>query len=203
MARRQIHDAYFHRAKAEGYAARSAYKLQQIQESKRLLRPGMRILDLGCAPGSWLQVAAEILGPQGRLIGLDLKPVKLALPPTVTTFEGDVFATPPEALTGPAGGLFHAVLSDMAPNTSGHGDAERSDDLCRRILALLPDLLMPTGTLVMKVLEGAPFPQLLKDTRAIFSAVKAFKPKASRDVSSEIFVIGQGYTRERDQGIKG
>jgi 23S rRNA (uridine2552-2'-O)-methyltransferase len=158
----------------------------------------MRILDLGCAPGSWLQVAADLVGPQGRVVGLDLKPVKLALPPTVTTFEGDIFATPPEALTGPAGGLFHAVLSDMAPNTSGHGDAERSDELCRRILDLLPDLLMPTGSLVMKVLEGSPFPQLLKDSRAIFSAVKAYKPKASRDVSAEIFVIGQGYITKQE-----
>ncbi len=193
MARRQIHDSYFRRAKTEGYAARSAYKLQQIQESKRLLRPGMRILDLGCAPGSWLQVAAEIVGPQGRVIGLDLKPVKLALPPIVTTLEGDIFDTDSRVLTGAAGGLFHAVLSDMAPNTSGHGDAERSDELCRRILDLLPELLAPTGHLVMKVLEGGPFPQLLKDTKARFTNVKPLKPKASRDVSTEIFIIAQGF----------
>ena len=194
MARRQIHDTYFHRAKAEGYAARSAYKLQQIQESKRLLRQGMRILDLGCAPGSWLQVAADIVGPSGRVVGLDLKPVKLALPPQVTTIEGDIFDTPSRVLADAAGGRFHAILSDMAPNTSGHGDAERSDELCRRILELLPDLLAPTGALVMKVLEGAPFPNLLKDTRTLFTKVKPLKPKASRDVSTEIFIIAQGYT---------
>lgn len=193
MARRKLHDPYFHRAKAEGYAARSAYKLQQIQESKRLLRPGMRILDLGCSPGSWLQVASDIVGSQGRVVGLDLKPVKLALPPTVSTFEGDIFETPAATLTDAAGGLFHAVLSDMAPNTIGHGDAERSDEICRCVLDLLPKLLMPTGALVMKVLEGTPFPALLKDTRRMFSIVKPLKPKASRDVSSEIFIIAQGY----------
>jgi len=194
MARRQIQDTYFHKAKAEGYAARSAYKLLQINESKRLIRPGMRILDLGCAPGSWMQVAAELTGPKGRVVGLDLKPVKLALPPSVTAFEGDVFTFDPTALTAPAGGLFHVVLSDMAPNTSGHGDAERSDELCRRILDLLPELLAPTGTLIMKVLEGGPFPQLLKDVRARFASAKPHKPKASRDVSTEIYVIATGYT---------
>lgn len=193
MARRQLHDPYFRRAKAEGYAARSAYKLQEIQDSKRLLRPGLRVLDLGCCPGSWLQVASAIVGPKGRVIGLDLNPVKLALPPTVTTLEGDIFQTPAGTLTDAAGGLFHVVLSDMAPATIGHGDAERSDELCRRILDLLPDLLAPTGSLVMKVLEGGPFPQLLRDTRRLFTTVKPLKPKASRDVSTEIFIIAQGY----------
>jgi len=196
MARRQIQDTYFHKAKAEGYAARSAYKLLQLQESKRLVRPGMRILDLGCAPGSWLQVAAELVGPKGRVIGLDLEPVKLALPPTVTTFEGDVFTTDPAMLTTSAGGLFQLVLSDMAPNTSGHGDAERSDELCRRILAVLPNLMAPSGDLVMKVLEGGPFPHLLKDTRTLFTTAKPFKPKASRDISTEIYIFAQGYMRK-------
>lgn len=194
MARRQIHDTYFHQAKAEGYAARSAYKLQQIQDAKRLLRPGMRVLDLGCSPGSWLQVASEIVGPKGRVIGLDLKPVKLALPAWVTTLEGDFFRTDPRTLTEPGGGLFHVVLSDMAPNTIGHGDAERSDELCRRILEVLPGLLMPTGSLAMKVLEGGPFPQLLRDVKRMFAQAKPYKPKASRDVSVEIFVIASGYS---------
>ena len=194
MARRQIQDTYFHKAKAEGYAARSAYKLLQINESKRLIRQGMRVLDLGCAPGSWLQVTAGIVGPKGRVIGLDLKPVKLALPPHVTTLEGDICTFDPNLLTGPAGGLFHIVLSDMAPNTSGHGDAERSDELSRRILELLPNLLAPTGTLIVKVLEGAPFPALLRDIKQQFAQAKPFKPKASRDVSTEIYVIATGYT---------
>lgn len=193
MARRQIHDTYFHQAKAEGYAARSAYKLQQIQDAKRLLRPGMRVLDLGCSPGSWLQVASEIVGPNGRVVGLDLKPVKLALPKWVTTLEGDIFRTDPRTLTEPAGGLFDVVLSDMAPNTIGHGDAERSDELCRRILEVLPGLLKPTGSLAMKVLEGGPFPQLLRDVKGMFAQAKPYKPKASRDVSVEIFVIASGY----------
>jgi 23S rRNA (uridine2552-2'-O)-methyltransferase len=112
----------------------------------------------------------------------------------VTTLEGDICTFDPALLTGPAGGLFHLVLSDMAPNTSGHGDAERSDELSRRILELLPSLLAPTGTLVIKVLEGAPFPALLKDIKGMFAGAKPFKPKASRDISTEIYVIAQGYT---------
>lgn len=193
MARRQLHDAYFKQAKAEGYLARSAYKLMQIQELKRLIRPGDRVLDLGCAPGAWIQVALEIVGPKGRVVGVDLQEVRHAFDQRVHLIQGDAFDLGPEQLTDPVGGLFNVVLSDMAPNTSGHGDDARSARLCWRVLELVPDVLQPAGNLAMKVLEGADYPNLLRDTKGMFAQVKGYKPKASRDVSREMYVIAHGY----------
>ena len=159
MSRRTLHDEYFRRAKADGYAARSAYKLIQIQESKRLMKRGDRVLDLGCAPGAWLQVAARVVGTSGSVVGLDLKPVSVSAGPNVVALVGDAFEIEPSALTEPAGGAFDCVVSDMAPNTTGHGDSERSVELCRRVLELLPGLLKPTGSLAMKVFEGRAVPR--------------------------------------------
>lgn len=199
MPRRVLHDEYFNRAKAEGYVARSAYKLKQIQEHRPLIRRGMRVLDLGCAPGAWLQVAGELVGPTGQVIGLDLTPVLHQFPANVHTVVGDIYQIDPADLlgvgvaTGGEPSLFDVVLSDMAPNTSGHGDHERSIRLCDRVVELLPDLLKPTGALVIKVFEGSEYPRFLKDLRERFARVKGFKPRASRDVSVEMYVIGEGY----------
>ncbi|MEX2217230.1 MAG: RlmE family RNA methyltransferase [Phycisphaerales bacterium] len=193
MPRRQLHDAYFKRAKEEGYRARSAYKLKEIDERKRLLRPGARILDLGCAPGAWLQVAAEAVGPRGVVVGIDLQPVEGGLPAQVRTILGDITTTDAATLTGLAGGLFDVVLSDMAPSTSGHGDHFLSVRLCRRVLELLPGLLRPGGHLAMKVFEGEEYPALLRESQALFREAKGFKPRASREVSPEMYIVGTGY----------
>ena len=193
MARRTLHDQYFKKAKAEGYVARSAYKLQEINDRKRLFGPGARVLDLGCAPGAWIQIASEIVGPRGRIVGIDLKDCRAAFGPNVTTLIGDIYKTDPAALTGPAGGLFDAVLSDMAPDTTGHGDHFLSVRLCRRVLDLLPALLRPGGNLAMKAFEGEEYPHLLRETAAVFDNVKGFKPKASREVSVEMYIVAHGY----------
>jgi 23S rRNA (uridine2552-2'-O)-methyltransferase len=193
MARRQLHDQYFKKAKAEGYLARSAYKLQEINERKGLFGPGARVLDLGCAPGAWIQIAEEIVGPRGWIVGIDLKEIRESFGPNVTVLQGDVYKTEPAALTGPAGGMFDAVLSDMAPDTSGHGDHFLSVRLCRRVLELLPSVLRPRGNLVMKVFEGEQYQELLRETGAVFREAKGFKPKASRDMSREMYVVGKGY----------
>lgn len=190
---RKLHDTYFKRAKAEGYVARSAYKLIEINEKKRVLRPGLRVLDLGCAPGSWLQVVERILGERGVAVGVDLQPVDTAFGPRVHVLQGDVFTIDAATLLGESGRPFDVVLSDMAPSTSGHGDDFLSVRLCRRVLELLPRVLAPGGAVVMKVLEGAEFPELLKETRRLFREAGATKPAASRDVSREIFIVGQGY----------
>ncbi len=194
MSRRKLHDRYFRQAKAEGYAARSAYKLLQIQDAKRIIRAGDAVLDLGCAPGSWLQVASELVGERGVVVGIDLTPVRIHPPDNVTTLVGDATDIHPSELTHPAGGRFDVVLSDMAPKTSGHGDAERSVTLCHAILDLLPDLLKPTGNLAMKVLEGSGYPELLRETQRRFANARGYKPKASRDVSREMFIVAKGYT---------
>lgn len=193
MARRELHDRYFRQAKAEGYLARSAYKLIEINDRFKLIRPGSRVLDVGCAPGSWLQVAARLVGPKGRVIGIDLKRVVHAMPETVTSFEADVEATAPSFLTDAAGGPFDVVLSDMAPNTSGHGDDLVSANLCRVLIAQLPGLLAPGRGFAMKILEGQEYPLVLRETQRLFREARGFKPKASRDVSSEMYIIGRGY----------
>lgn len=193
MAKRQLHDQYFKKAKAEGYLARSAYKLQEINERHRLFGPGARVLDLGCAPGAWIQIALETVGPRGHIVGIDLKDIRERFAPNVTVLQGDAYKTDPAALTGPAGGLFDAVLSDMAPDTSGHGDHFLSVRLCRRVLELLPSVLKPGGNLAMKVFEGEEYQPLLRETAATFRSAKGFKPKASREMSSEMYIIAHGY----------
>lgn len=191
MGRRVLHDRFFKQAKREGYLARSAYKLAEIDERFRIIKPGSRVLDLGCAPGSWLQVLGERVGSKGTVVGIDLSEVRDAIAPNVRTVQGDFTTADPAELTG--GEPFDAVVSDMAPNTSGHGDDLRSVSLCREIVARLPSLLRPGGALVMKVLEGAEYPALVRETQALFGRAQGFKPKASRDVSREIFVVAKGY----------
>ncbi|MFO0858477.1 MAG: RlmE family RNA methyltransferase [Phycisphaerales bacterium] len=191
---RTLHDEFFLKAKAEGYAARSAYKLLEIQERKRLLRRGNAVLDLGCAPGSWLQVAAELVGDDGVVVGIDLTPVTIDLPENVTTLVGDAFKSDASVLLlGDESRRFDVVMSDMAPNTSGHGDDFLSARLCERVLDLCPSVLRPGGKLVMKILEGEPTPDVIKRTKTMFKEAGTTKPKASRDVSREIFIWGIAY----------
>jgi 23S rRNA (uridine2552-2'-O)-methyltransferase len=209
MARRTLHDAYFKQAKREGYAARSAYKLTEIDDRKRLLRRGAWVLDLGCAPGAWLQVAGERVGARGVVVGIDLQEVRGSFGATVVALQGDIFETPASRLLEAAceagaaepgegegaGRRFDVVLSDMAPKTSGdpRSDHFLSARLCDRVLDLCPALVEEGGSLAMKVFEGEAYPDLLERTRGLFADVKGFKPKASRDASREMYVIGKGF----------
>lgn len=194
MKHRQVQDAYFRRARAEGYAARSAYKLLEIQRRARLIRPGDRVLDLGCAPGSWLQVAQRLIGPGGVAVGVDREPVTIPLGPGVRTLVADVFDLQPQRLTEAAGGAFDVVLSDMAPRTAGGStDHFRSIDLCRRVLEMLPALLRPGGHLAMKVFEGEQYPALLAEVRALFERARGLRPPASRSRSREIYIVALGH----------
>ncbi len=206
MPRRVLHDPFFKQAKAEGYVARSAYKLQQIQEHRPLIRKGDWVLDLGCAPGAWLQIAAEITGPTGVVVGIDLQEVTHRFPPSppIVTIQGDIYKTAASVLVGAARGAsglgeastrdrFDAVVSDMAPNTTGHGDHERSVALCERAVELLPDLLRHGGNCTMKIFEGGEYPRFLKDLTKLFQSVKGFKPEASRAVSREMYIVATGY----------
>jgi 23S rRNA (uridine2552-2'-O)-methyltransferase len=202
MAHRRLHDRYFKQAKAEGYLARSAYKLLEINEKRQLLRRGDSVLDLGCAPGSWLQAASRLVGPKGVVVGVDLQPVDATIAENVMTIQGDLTGIDAEELLAPLGEgrLYDALISDMAPKTSGAGDHFRSVDLCRAVLERLPGLLRKGGSLVMKVFEGETYPDLFADTARAFERCKGFKPKASRDVSSEIYIIGEGYRGHGDAG---
>lgn len=201
MPRRKLHDRYFRQAKDEGFAARSAYKLQQIQKAKRIIRAGDAVLDLGCAPGSWLQVASALVGPKGRVVGIDLNGVSIHLPDNVQAVTGDLTDTDPATLTDLAGGLFDVVISDMAPKTVGHGDAERSITLCNQVLDIVPRLLKPTGNLAIKVFEGSGYPELLARTKKMFTDAKGYKPPASRDVSREMYIVAKRYVPDRSRGM--
>jgi 23S rRNA (uridine2552-2'-O)-methyltransferase len=197
---RKLHDKYFLQAKADGYLARSAYKLKEIQERGRMIRHGSRVLDLGCAPGSWIQVAVELVGHKGRIVGIDLQEIREGFPPNVRTLVGDAFTTDPSVLIAAATAEgeqprpFDAVISDMAPNTSGHGDDLLSARLCRRVLEILPGVLKPGGHMTMKIFEGAEHPLVLRETQALFRDAKSFKPHACRDVSRETYIVAYGYT---------
>lgn len=205
---RKLHDEFFKKAKEEGYAARSAYKLLEVNEKYHLIQPNDRVLDLGCAPGSWLQVLdRELLSARGRAVGMDLQRLEVAFegedegegraarrPPRITALVGDVFATDAATLLAPNGGeLFDVVISDMAPNTSGHGDDFLSARLCERVLDLCPRVLRPGGNVLMKILEGEPTPEVIRRTKTLFIQAGTTKPKASRDVSREIFIWGKGF----------
>ncbi len=193
MPRRILHDEFFKRAKDEGYLARSAYKLIDLNDKKRLIRTGDRVLDLGCAPGSWLQVCRKLVGSSGVVVGIDLQEIDCSFEPNVHVIQGDLTEIDPGALLGESGRLFDCVLSDMAPPTTGHGDHFRSVHLCEAILDRLPLLLRPGGSLAMKVFEGEAYPDLVRLTASMFKEAKGFKPRASRMVSSETYIVGKGF----------
>ncbi len=188
---KKIKDHYFHKAKRDGYVARSAYKLEEIDKKHRLLRKGDLVLDLGCSPGSWLQYAAGKVGEQGQVLGVDLQTVKLSLPKNVKVLQADIFEMTVKDFEM-NGGMVDVVLSDMAPKTTGirDMDAQRSYALNQQVFELSGDLLRPHGTLLVKAFQGAPLEQLRREFSSSFAQVKLCKPKSSRSESVEIFLLG-------------
>ncbi len=188
---KKIKDHYFHKAKRDGYVARSAYKLEEIDKKHRLLRKGDLVLDLGCSPGSWLQYAAGKVGEQGQVLGVDLQTVKLSLPKNVKVLQADIFEMTVKDLEM-NGDMVDVILSDMAPKTTGirDTDAQRSYALNQQVFELSGDLLRPHGTLLVKAFQGAPLEQLRREFSSSFAQVKLCKPKSSRSESVEIFLLG-------------
>ncbi len=199
MSRFNKNDSYFRKAKREGFAARSIYKLEEIDARLGILRKGNAVLDLGCAPGSWLQYAARKVGPDGVVVGVDLTAVKIKLPPHAHTLQQDMYELDLDALREYAP-RFDVILSDAAPNTTGipFADQARSIELVRHSLHICSQLLKRNGRWVAKVFQGEDLPALQSDARARFSAVKMQKPKSSRDHSVEVFLVGTGYRPEGD-----
>jgi 23S rRNA (uridine2552-2'-O)-methyltransferase len=190
-------DHYTRQARKDNYPARSVYKLQEIQKRHRLLRAGSRVLDLGCAPGSWLKYAAEIVGPKGYVLGLDLKPIKMALPANAQMMVADIFDLPGDVIELLRPG-YHCVISDMAPATTGHRDvdAARSLNLCESALAVAQDYLRPGGGWVCKIFQGPDSATFIERVKQQFDRCHIYKPQSSRKASREIFVIGKGKKQE-------
>jgi 23S rRNA (uridine2552-2'-O)-methyltransferase len=200
---RELHDHYFRQAKREGYLSRAAYKLIEIDDRRKILHPGDRILDCGCAPGSWLQVASTRVGPQGLVVGIDLTPVTCRFPlGNVRTIVGDLRETPAATLLDAVGGRpFHAILSDMAPSTTGDRniDHHQSMRLCHAMLDRCHDLLGEGGHIVVKAFEGEAYSDLLARAASMFQSVKGFRPKASRGESTEMYIIARHYRPADDR----
>lgn len=190
-------DHYTLKAKKEKFSARSVYKLQEIQEKYHLIQSGSRVLDLGCSPGSWLQYTAQLVGKKGQVVGIDKKPVTLNLPPYVRVIQGDIFQLD-ASVEASLGSSYHAVLSDMAPATTGNKlvDSARSLDLCEAALAAARKYLRPGGSFVCKIFQGEDFKPFSETVRQSFKQHKIFKPQSSRKASKEIYIIGTGKLQE-------
>ena len=193
-------DFYYRRAKAEGLRARSAYKIEEIVRRHRLLASGQAVLDLGAAPGGFLQVLADAVGEKGVAVGVDLEPIRNLGRAWVRTAVLDLLA--PDALARIRAlhpGPFHLVTSDMAPKTIGVKvtDEARSLELCRVALGVARETLKVGGAFVTKVFMGGDFPLLRGEVAALFSEVHVARPKSTREHSFEVYLVGKGFTGPR------
>ena len=191
-----VSDPYVHMAQKDGYRSRAAYKLLEIDEKDKLLRPGITVADLGSAPGSWSQVAIDKVGERGRVLALDILPMN---PIAGVQFiqgdfrEDDVLAQFVQLLEGRPVDL---VISDIAPNMSGNAvtDQARSFYLAELALDFASQHLKPGGDFLIKVFQGAGYQEYLTQMRGVFAQVLVRKPKASRDRSNEVYLLGKNYT---------
>ena len=186
-------DRFHQKAKKQGFLARAVFKLEELDQQFKLFKPGQRVLDLGCAPGSWLQYARTRVGDKGVLVGLDRGPLRGDVA-GARIVVGDVMKIDVAELRGelPA---FDVVLSDMAPDTSGirHLDQARSEALFERALEIATQTLAPGGNFVGKLFQGPDFKKLTEAVRAKFDVQKTAKPESSRQISIEQYVIGKGF----------
>jgi len=186
-------DEYVKRAQAEGWRSRAVFKLEEIQRKDRLIKPGMRIIDLGAAPGGWSQYAARQLQGRGMLLASDILPMEPL--PGVEFVQGDFTEEPVfEQLTGLlAGQPVDLVLSDMAPNISGNQaiDQPRAMYLAELALDFAQRVLGPEGALLVKVFQGTGFPEYMKALRAHFGTVVTRKPRSSRARSREVYLLAR------------
>lgn len=189
-----VNDTFVQQAKARGYRSRAAFKLAEIDDRDRLLRPGAVVVDLGAAPGSWSQVAVQRIGAKGRVFALDLLPVEPI--PGVEFLQGDFTddAVAEQFEASLQGATVDLVMSDMAPNMSGVPtvDQARSIHLCELALDFAARHLKPGGNFVVKVFQGEGFDELRRQMQEVFRSVQVRKPKASRDRSAEVYLLGTG-----------
>jgi 23S rRNA (uridine2552-2'-O)-methyltransferase len=189
-------DAHYRRAKAQGFRARSAFKLAELDDRHRLLRRGDRVVDLGAWPGGWLQIALERVGASGRLVGVDLVPIEPFAAPNVELLVGDVRDSDVRHRIGQLlGGLADVALSDVAPKLTGVRDVDeaRCAETFGAVVAALPELLRPGGRALVKIFMDAQYRENLARLRTMFDAVASTRPEASRRGSAELYVIARGF----------
>ncbi len=197
-------DGYFRKARREGYRSRAAYKLLEMNRRFHFIRAGQVVVDLGAAPGGWLQVAAELAGPGGRVLGFDLQPMEPLAGRQAQGFELDVLAPDAAArIRECAAGKVDCVLSDMAPRLSGIRDADRRRalELVRGAFEIARWILRPGGAFVFKTFAGVDVEALLSEASACFRNVRRVRSGATRKGSSELYVVARGYrgvTRARE-----
>ena len=189
----KIKDHYFKKAKEKKFAARSVFKLEEIDKKFKILKKKMHILDLGYYPGSWLQYASPIVGAQGHIYGIDLKPRNQKLDQSlknITLVQMDFLNVRPIW-----NGKLDVILSDMAPDTTGikSVDQENSLNLITNIFALLPEHLKEGGHIVIKIFDSPQAQTFLKQKKSLFKQFHRFKPRSTRSTSKEFFVIGKEY----------
>jgi 23S rRNA (uridine2552-2'-O)-methyltransferase len=189
-------DRYFKKAKQEGYRSRAAYKLIELQQRFQIMKPGDAVIDLGAAPGGWLQVAANVVGTAGKVLGVDLQPIKPFPAANILLLQGDITSTElqqraRDLLGRPA----DAVLSDLAPRLSGirDADAARCLELNRTALFVAARLLRPGGALLVKSFVNAELQTFTLELKRYFASVQRTRPEATRQGSSELYFFARGF----------
>ena len=178
-------DYFYRKAKDEGFRSRAAYKLLEIQNKYKIFKKGDYVLDLGCAPGGWIQVTLRFIGKSGKIKGIDILNVDPFKEKNVEIIKGDIYEY---NLNNES---FDVILSDMAPNTSGikHADYYRSYELCLKAFEIAKSNLKRDGNLVLKIFQGKEFNELRAELKKEFNQVITFKPKSSRSTSSEVYLV--------------
>jgi 23S rRNA (uridine2552-2'-O)-methyltransferase len=184
-------DRFTRAAKQAGFPARSVFKLEEIDRRVRLLRGGLRVLDLGASPGSWAMYAAARIGPSGKLLAVDLEPMRAALPPNAAFLLGDALSLSNDELAHFA--PYDVVLSDMAPKTTGSRitDQARSYELFMRALAVAATLGGPGGAFVGKIFMSDDLPRARSELKRHYASERLIRPEGTRAISTEIFVVGR------------
>jgi 23S rRNA (uridine2552-2'-O)-methyltransferase len=189
-------DAFYRKAKKEGYRSRAAYKLEEINRRFSLVRPGDRVVDLGAAPGGWLQVLARAAGKSGKVVGVDLQKMEAFKEPGIILLEADITAEETAAtIRRLLGSAADCVVSDLAPRLSGIRDADvsRSAELVRSALQLSESLLKPGGKLLVKAFQGSETDVLFAEIQKRFASAQRTRPEATRQGSSEIYFLARGF----------
>ncbi|HKL01050.1 MAG TPA: RlmE family RNA methyltransferase [Desulfotignum sp.] len=189
---RQWADHLTQQAKADNYPARSVYKLEEIQQKFSIMKKKDTVLDLGCAPGSWLLYASRQVGPEGRVLGIDIKVVDIGLPANVRVIQDDILFMADDTFLQQASGC-RVVLSDMAPATTGRKDVDafRSFELCEMALDVAEQCLGMGGHFVCKIFQGNEFAGFEKQVKKRFGSCRMFKPESCRKQSKEIYIIAK------------